>query len=134
MNDLKKILVFIFNNLAKNIQTLPDEDIKDILSGNAKMGIVIYKNKSELFARKTELHDMEIDEIVKRLRNMTTREEGLDFLKESCHSKPCLILVARSLDLPVQQKDSIARISDKIIEATIGFRLTSKAIRDYYKK
>jgi len=134
MNDLKKILIFLFNNLAKQIQSLPDEDIEDILAGNAKMGIVIYKSKNDLDAGKRELQETEVAVIVTKLRSMKSREKGLEFLRKSCPSKNCLFIVARSLDLPVQQKDSIARISEQIIEATIGFRLTSKTIREYYKK
>ena len=58
-----------------------------------------------------------------------SREEGAALLKEKCSTKEELTRLAKYLDLPVQKLDKIDQISERIIEATIGFRIRSAAIQ-----
>jgi len=37
--------------------------------------------------------------------------------------------LATDMDLPVPKSDTVGRLRDRIVEATIGFRLRSQAIR-----
>ena len=60
---------------------------------------------------------------------MDNRDEGQAFLDGLRLSKLELQELAGSLDMPVSKSDTVGKLKDLVIEATIGFRLRSNAIR-----
>jgi hypothetical protein len=60
---------------------------------------------------------------------MSSREQGAQHLLSAAPTKTALQEVARYLDLPVRKSETIAELRERIVEATIGYRLRSRAIR-----
>lgn len=70
----------------------------------------------------------ETENIINCLKNYNTREEGESYLLSLDLKRKDLEAVAKTLDLPFSKKDTIVKIREKIIEGTIGYRLSSNAI------
>ena len=64
------------------------------------------------------------------LSDAKTRDEALAILSSEAFVKKDLEGLARSLDLPVSREDNVDRLTSKIVEATVGSRLNSEAIRN----
>jgi hypothetical protein len=63
------------------------------------------------------------------LAGMHTRESGLEFLESLRLNRAALRALVSALDLPLTRSDNMERLRDRIIEALIGYRLRSQAIR-----
>lgn len=69
------------------------------------------------------------EQVAETLQNLDTREEGLRILTDFCSAKKDLQSLAIYIDIPNSKKDSIQTLRERIIEATIGYRLRSRAIQ-----
>lgn len=123
MNDVTRLL----NIIGKFISKLSKQEVNDLIKGRSQL-VLASKKKTKKPARK-QLTDQDAKEILNRLNGAATREEGRQILEKDCKFKSDLEVLARSADLPVQKRNTIAILRDRIIEATIGYRLRSKAIR-----
>ena len=130
----KDVLVGLLRDLAKQVQALNDQEFENILTGMAHIELRIIsqgQNKGRL--KKVRLTESQMLEIRNALEKMKTREEGAKLLKEKCKIKEDLILLSRYIDLPVQKSDKVKQLSERIIEATIGYRARSAAIQGLRK-
>lgn len=126
----KDVLVGLLRDLAKQVQALDDQEFENILAGIAHIELRIIsqgQNKGRL--KKVRLTESQMLEIRNALEKMKTREEGAKLLKEKCKIKEDLISLSRYIDLPVQKSDKVEQLSERIIEATIGYRARSAAIQ-----
>lgn len=69
-----------------------------------------------------------------RLLELATRQQGLDVLAKADLTRKELEGFAKSYDVHVIKTDSAAHISEKIVEAFIGARLSSQAVRGVHIK
>jgi|GEM_PF-5455573 len=69
-----------------------------------------------------------VEDLVKKLKTLDTREEGYQILDEFSKTKDILESMCRYLDIPTHRQ-SAQTLREKIVQATIGFRLESKTIR-----
>jgi hypothetical protein len=69
------------------------------------------------------------DEIMRRLAEAPNREAGASLLRELSLSKRELLDLARHRSLHIMKDDSLRRIEEKLVEAVIGSKLNSLAIR-----
>ncbi len=153
--------------LLKEVQSLTEQEINDIVEGIVTVKIVLKSKSSkqlntqvkttiskevssteentnpvdELKASsiETEISSSEglelkseplkIEEVAETLQKLDTREEGLRILTDLCPAKKDLQSLAIHIDIPNSKKDSIQTLRERIIEATIGYRLRSKAIQ-----
>ena len=130
----KDILVRLLRDLAKQVQAIDDQEFENILTGMAHIELRIIsqeQNKGRL--KKVRLTESQMLEIRNALEKMKTREEGAKLLKEKCKIKEDLISLSRYIDLPVQKSDKVEQLSERIIEATIGYRARSAAIQGLRK-
>jgi hypothetical protein len=63
------------------------------------------------------------------LRAVESTEAGFTILREAELTRSELERLSRSLDLPVTKQDSAGHLEEKVVEALIGSRLNSRAIR-----
>jgi hypothetical protein len=76
-----------------------------------------------------KIDERRIEEIVSRLQIARTREEGTSLLERQNLSRRELVAVANAQSVHVTTNDNIFRIIEKLVEAIIGSRLNSLAIR-----
>lgn len=136
MKNCMEALALCLKKLAAQIEKIPVSALDRLARGDFEIEIVFSEKESMekgVQARKP-LEGSELLEIESSLRKMKTREDANSFLREKGLKKDALILLAKHLDLPVQKRDSIKKISEKIIETTIGYRLRSRAIQGSAEK
>lgn len=124
MNDVTQLL----NIIGKFISKLSKQEVNDLIQERSQL-VLASKKKTRKSTPKQQLTDQETKEILNRLNEAATREEGRQILEKDCKFKSDLEILARSADLPVQKRDTVSILRDRIIEATIGYRLRSRAIR-----
>jgi hypothetical protein len=119
--------------LARLIRQLTARDVRDILEGRARLELVVQRPEGNLAngAPKGTPAAAPIDDaVVAELLTFTSREEGLAFLRKLLRTRKALEALARYIDIPVSKMDNMARIRDKIVEGTIGYRLRSESVRN----
>ncbi|WP_141687803.1 hypothetical protein [Stappia indica] len=72
---------------------------------------------------------LDFSEISSRLARANSRQEGREILKEMKLTKVDLSRLGREFNIHITKSDGSEVVEDKIIEALIGGRLNSKAIR-----
>jgi len=114
--------------LSKAAECLTDEDIAEVAAGRRRLILTT----QEAFGRSPGAEAKEIPDfgvLIASLKSLETRETAHKLLEDAALNRTQLAQLARALDLPTQGSDNVARIQEKIIETTIGFRLTSNAIQ-----
>ena len=126
----KEIVIGFLKELMSHLQTVEDAQFETLMSGQAKLEFnIVPISKAAVEPRKNE----EIEDFAKnaaeKLHGIGTREQGDQYLESLYRTKEDLLKIAKYLDLPVQKKETIQQIKDKIIESTIGFRVRSAAVQ-----
>jgi hypothetical protein len=70
-----------------------------------------------------------LDDLLAQLTGMSTRVAGIELLDKADLSRKQLEALARLRSVHVTKDDNVAKIKEKLIEAIIGARLSSRAIR-----
>lgn len=116
--------------VIKALEEADDEMIECI----ARRGVHLEASSERESGRKagiSQLSSQELHDLSRILGSMKTREEGLTYLENKAYPGLVLRSIAQHLDIPILTRDTVAVMRDKIIEATIGYQLRSKAIRGY---
>ena len=72
---------------------------------------------------------LDMADIVAKLTASPSRADASKFLENGFETKKILQQIARHLDVAVLKQDKVETLRDKIIEATVGARLRSDAIK-----
>ena len=71
----------------------------------------------------------DLPKLVETLHSLNSREDGLALLSSASLTRKELEGLGRLVGTPVLKTDNMERLTEKIIEASIGSRLSSEAIR-----
>ncbi len=128
----KNIFTNLLQQFTKLLDLLSDDDVQDIINGKKcfTIGTVVEKDKA-LAKKETNIDKVASTNLInleELLQKVHSRSEAEELLKNS--KKTDLQKLAKALDIPVQSRDNISKIKEKIIESTIGFKLRSQAIRN----
>ncbi|MEJ6486004.1 hypothetical protein N0Y54_32860 [Nostoc punctiforme UO1] len=155
--QFQKIVNFIFL-LLKEVQSLTEQEVNDIIEGSVTVKLVLHSkygkqlnNQAKTTPQLGSIEDkqdtvnstetcpteqveikaekLKTEEVAGKLQKLNTREEGFRVLDDFCPTKKDLQSLAVCIDIPNNKKDVIQALREKIIEATIGYRLRSRAIR-----
>ena len=94
---------------------------REIGSASAKKGVV--KN------RHSKVDVVELQNVLTRLNEATTREQGYSILDALDLSRKELERLSRLRNIHVTKIDDVPKIKEKLVELIIGGKLNSKAIR-----
>lgn len=126
--DTNRMLATLLRRLADSIESGSDAELQALLGKRVP-------ERRDLKATKksppgsTNLAMAELKQIVSRLEALESREAGGKFLDGLQLTKANLEQLARWMDLSVQREDTLDRLRDKVIEASIGYRLRSQAVQ-----
>ncbi|AFY74451.1 hypothetical protein Syn7502_02470 [Synechococcus sp. PCC 7502] len=128
----KNIFTNLLQQFTKLLDLLSENDIQDIINGKKyfTIGSVVEKDKA-LAKKEINIDKVASTNLIKLeelLQKTHSRSEAEELLKNS--KKTDLQKLAKVLDIPIQSRDNINKIKEKIIESTIGFKLRSQAIRN----
>jgi hypothetical protein len=125
-SQIQRFLIFL-NNLS-------EEDIQKLENGDVSIRFEIIENHKRTKNSHTQQlifnHSLDYGAVINEMLTLTNRPEGEKYLQEKFVSKEEYIGLAKKLDLPFSKKDSVEKLKDKIIEATIGYRIRSQAINE----
>lgn len=118
----------ILKQVSSLLRRLTPEDIENLIAGRARLTCEAIPRKGAI--RKTAAPDIpDPGEVKAALSALHSREEGLIYLDELGLNREKLRLLASAFDLPVPRSDTVDKIKGRLVEATIGYRISSEAIR-----
>lgn len=118
--------VLALKKVARFLANLTSEELEDLAAGRAAIELV---QKRRAVRSRGGLDENGIENMLKKLSSLQDRDEGAAYLERSVTTRADLERVATALDLPSEKRDTVARIRQRVIEATIGYRLRSEAIQ-----
>lgn len=127
-----RALQILLSRLAAAACSLTDEEVDAVVRGRARIKLSVEMRAHKASARTVVGSDAEsmIQVASERLRRLSTREAGLDYLRAQFRNRSELFQLARALDIPADNHDPRSKLEERIVEATIGFRLRSDAIQN----
>jgi hypothetical protein len=128
----KTKLAKLLRALAQIVESSTDDELDSF--ARSSMSALVAAGESPKKTKKqrvepTTLGPVDISEIVESIRCLSSREAGVSLLEHRELNKRSLEQLARHLDVPVLREDNSKRLIQKIVEATVGPRLNSEAIR-----
>lgn len=130
MNDKEKILkaIDIFHKqIAGFLKKMSAEDIDLLLSGEKTLSFTV-SEKGVRDSKKAIPNFEDVEEIVGKLKEFKTKEEGFRYLEANAKKRLKLEAILRYLDSHYLKSDKIDRLKEKIIDDTIGYRLRSETV------
>ena len=129
--SIRGAVVVALRALADSLERLPAGDVSAFLDGELEPRLMLVaKTKGRRKGQQKTREDVEHwAQIRSRLQSLGDRAAGADLLREVVPSRFELELFARYLDVPVRREDRLDDVLNRIIEATIGFRLASAAVQ-----
>ena len=118
----------VLRKVSSFLRTLTPEEVDDLIAGKVRITLTSRVGRSA-YPRRSAIHKLDTDLIRRQLRDKATREDGFAFLESLELTRDSLRAIATALDLPTPKSDTVGKLKDRIIEATIGYRLRSDAIR-----
>jgi hypothetical protein len=118
--------------VTKVISNMSQEDLEALASGKATLMLVGTEEspaQEELGVSQQKRGALDYARLLGDLRAVESTEAGFTILREAELTRSELERLSRSLDLPVTKQDSAGHLEEKVVEALIGSRLNSRAIR-----
>ena len=129
-SSTKQQFVSLLRDFAKQIQAMDDSQIERILSGDLGIEVrVLDKDTTKVSKGRVRCSDQEIDQLRQALQETNSREKAEALIEQYLYSKADMIRFARFLDVPASQKSTSEDLKNRLVEATVGYRLRSAAIR-----
>lgn len=125
--DQRDLLSALLKEMAKAVRDMSDDDLTALRNGELR--IQLASAEKAVSHKKEPLRDFRPDIVVDSLRQADTFDAGLAILERECSTKEHLIRLAREIDVPAEKRDTVERLRERIVDATIGFRLRSQAIQ-----
>ena len=133
----RSFAIQILEQLTKALEDMSDEDFDQMMQGDLQASF----SRSSATPRKSvqkrdgaPISEEKLRSVHARLISASSREEGQSIVSEMFEHKEDLFAFAKYLDLPVQRKDKVERIRDKIVTDTVGRRLSGEAVRGGFGK
>lgn len=122
--------VGVLREVANFLRTLTAEQVDQLNSGEARIVLEQRTGRSRKGGVANQrLQNVDLTGVRAILQDMNSREEGRAFLDELRLPRSALQEFAHSLDMLVNKSDTVDKLKDLVVEATIGYRLRSNAIR-----
>lgn len=118
----------VLRRISNFLRTLTDDQIDDLITGKIKLTLTVNPERRAR-SPKSSRAKPDVTRIRQELMGMQTREEGTALLDSLSLTRYSLQEIAVAMDLPAPKTDTVDRLKDRIVEATIGYRLRSNAIR-----
>ncbi|GBU25009.1 hypothetical protein R83H12_01648 [Fibrobacteria bacterium R8-3-H12] len=126
--DISCVKEKIKEKLIREIENLSEDELKKIDNDIYEVKIKIEKIKKKA-SKKIELTEYVMKAYENKLYNMSSREDGREFLSYTLKDKPSVECFAKFMHVSFLKQDNKGYIIDKIVEATIGAKLRSIAIK-----
>lgn len=120
--------ILVIKQLGVFLQSLSPEQVEDLAAGRCRISLVRTQGPREAKVSRSG-PSVDLEKLRLQLASVESREAGEEYLKNEKLSRADLQALARVLDIPVRKGDNMDAIRESVVEATIGYRLRSDAIR-----
>lgn len=127
MNNSAFLVASALRRLAQALERMSEDEISRLGDSNFDIEIKVIRRRAKEEVAPEALVNLE--EIVAKLIKLPSRAAAAQFLGATFETKKNLEQVARYLDVPVLKQDKVEILREKVIEATVGARLRSEAIK-----
>ena len=124
----KQQVVALFRNFAKQIQAMDEVTLSRVLEGGFRIDTDLPR-KPKQTRKQSACSDEQLSELKAALSEIDSHEEARLVIGNSLRSRAQLVSFARALDIPAPKNATSEEIKDRLVEATVGFRVRSAAIR-----
>ena len=124
----KQQVVALLRNVAKQIQAMDEPTLDRVLAGGFRIDADL-PNKRKPTVKQVACSDQQINDLKTALSKIDNHEEARQVIGNSLGSRAQLICFARALDVPTPKNSTSEDLKDRLVEATVGFRVRSAAIR-----
>lgn len=121
-------LIVAFKRISEALELLSGEELSRLCDSQYSVELKVVRRRAK-DDRTTLPTDTVIDDAVKEITALPSRENAQALLSTRYPSKKALELIARRLDIPIIKQDKLEELRDKIVEATVGSRIRSQAIQ-----
>jgi hypothetical protein len=121
-------LAELLRTLAAAVESLSPSELREFADNLGKR-ITTSFDDTERSSPRDDVNRTRISTIMSELHGCETRDEALSLMKVGKLSRRELIEVARTCSVHIAKDDNISRIEEKVVEAIVGSRLNSNAIR-----
>ncbi len=116
----------LIREFLKFLESLSPDALSAVMQGDRKITFSL-GDDSEPKKKTATLDDKSLATLQQQLRDSRSREDAHSLIAGL--TKASLTALAKQLDTPTQKADTVDRLREKIVEATIGFRMRSEAIQ-----
>ena len=130
-NTNRRTVDRLLDVIADSLRAMNDQELELLLDGKGKLGFISSSIEgNNLDAELASIHAAK--EIAKKLAEVESREAARDLIAGIEHPKrrDFLVRIAQESGVRIGTKDSVARIEQKLIQATIGSKLRSRAFKE----
>ena len=124
----KQQVVALFRNFARQIQAMDEETLGRVLEGGFRIDADL-PSKPKQARKQSACSDEQLRDLREALSKIDNHEEAKRAIGESLSSRAQLVSFARALDVPAPKNSTSDELKDRLVEATVGFRVRSAAIR-----
>jgi hypothetical protein len=131
-DNTSKQFARLLRALASLVETSDPDEVAAFLEGQAALSRGKRRYASEgdrLPLDLTSSIPRDLPKLAETLHSLKSRDEGLSLLSSTSLTRRELEALGRLLGTPILKTDNMERLTEKIIEASIGSRLSSEAIR-----
>jgi len=128
-NAAAEALRDVLLGIADAMRTWTDDDLAAFVAGDRELSFRAPARPASQRKRPAEAVQAEVERVRRDLGEMNTREAGVEYLEKMALSRDALRALVGALDLPLNHSDNMERLRNRVVEALIGYRLRSEAIR-----
>lgn len=125
----KNKLVRAIRLLASTIETMSDAEIDAFFAGMAAGELQAAKPAARRSKRPGKTDLGEVDEMIANLQSANSREAAASYLGNLRLTRRDLTAMARRAHVHITKEDNVEQVEQKLVEALVGARLNSLAIR-----
>lgn len=126
MSSHFKAGISLARHAIKLLESLTEEEIVLLESGQATLELRV--NPKSLKKESPADEEAQMAEVRSKLATLRNRDEGSRLLREALPTKTKLQRFVKTLDLGYHKDEPAERLIEKIVEATIGYKLRSRAV------
>ncbi len=126
MNDVRSNLAILLLALADTVGELSQQQYENLMAGKARL---VYKETRSKGQPKPIHTDEKAEEYLQFIVACESREAANDYLAKLKLSKTILTQIASRVQIHILKSDNRDQITQKIIEAVVGTKLRSDAIK-----
>ena len=124
----KQQFVSLLQAILRDVKAMDDGSFESLLAGDLTIG-VIPRAAPRPAKPAVACSEEQVTQLKESLEKVTARDQARELIGGVLRTKRDMSYFARFLDIPIPSKASSAEMVNRLVEATVGYRLRSAAIR-----